>query len=107
MHLALSPALEAKLDAAEQPATESISMAAPAGSYTSKTLDLLLEVELPVAVSFGRSELPLKDVLKTHHWLDCGIEPLRRGACRDHRQQLRHRTRRGGCVGRQLRRADH
>jgi flagellar motor switch protein FliN/FliY len=30
----------------------------------SRTLDLLLEVELPVSVSFGRSELPLKDVVK-------------------------------------------
>jgi flagellar motor switch protein FliN/FliY len=30
----------------------------------SKTLDLLLEVELPVSISFGRTELPLKDVLK-------------------------------------------
>lgn len=30
----------------------------------SKTLDLLMEVELPVAVSFGRAVLPLKDVLK-------------------------------------------
>lgn len=30
----------------------------------SKTLDLLLEVELPVSVSFGRAEVPLKDVLK-------------------------------------------
>ena len=30
----------------------------------SKTLDLLLDVELPVSVSFGRAELPLKDVLK-------------------------------------------
>lgn len=30
----------------------------------SRTLDLLLEVELPVSVSFGRSQLPLKDVLK-------------------------------------------
>jgi flagellar motor switch protein FliN/FliY len=29
-----------------------------------KTLDLLLEVELPVSVSFGRAQLPLKDVLK-------------------------------------------
>jgi len=29
-----------------------------------KTLDLLMEVELPVSVSFGRSQLPLKDVLK-------------------------------------------
>lgn len=30
----------------------------------SKTLDLLLEVEMPVSISFGRAELPLKDVLK-------------------------------------------
>jgi flagellar motor switch protein FliN/FliY len=27
-------------------------------------LDLLLEVELPVVVTFGRTQLPLKDVLK-------------------------------------------
>jgi flagellar motor switch protein FliN len=30
----------------------------------SRTLDLLLDVELPVSISFGRAELPLKDVLK-------------------------------------------
>jgi len=30
----------------------------------SRTLDLLMEVELPVSVSFGRAELPLRDVLK-------------------------------------------
>jgi len=30
----------------------------------SKTLDLLLEVELPVSVSFGRTQLRLKDVIK-------------------------------------------
>lgn len=30
----------------------------------SRTLELLLEVELPVSVSFGRAQLPLKDVLK-------------------------------------------
>lgn len=29
-----------------------------------KTLDLLLDVELPVSVSFGRAQLPLKEVLK-------------------------------------------
>lgn len=29
----------------------------------SRTLDLLLEVELPVSVSFGRAHLPLKDVM--------------------------------------------
>jgi flagellar motor switch protein FliN/FliY len=28
------------------------------------TLDLLLDVELPVSISFGRTELPMKDVLK-------------------------------------------
>lgn len=33
-------------------------------SQGAKTLDLLMEVELPVSVSFGRAELPLKDVLK-------------------------------------------
>ena len=30
----------------------------------SKTLDLLLDVELPVSVSFGRAQLALKDVIK-------------------------------------------
>jgi flagellar motor switch protein FliN/FliY len=35
----------------------------PHGSR-SRTMDLLLEVELPVSVSFGRAHLPLKDVLK-------------------------------------------
>jgi flagellar motor switch protein FliN/FliY len=36
----------------------------PAASGKSKTYDLLLEVELPVSVSFGRAQMPLKDVLK-------------------------------------------
>ncbi len=31
---------------------------------TSKTFDLLLDVELPVSVSFGRAQVPLKDVIK-------------------------------------------
>jgi flagellar motor switch protein FliN len=30
----------------------------------SKTFDLLLEVELPVSISFGRAQVPLKNVLK-------------------------------------------
>lgn len=30
----------------------------------SKTFDLLMDVELPVSVSFGRARVPLKDVLK-------------------------------------------
>jgi flagellar motor switch protein FliN len=37
---------------------------APFTPHTSKTLDLLLDVELPVSVSFGRAELQLKDILK-------------------------------------------
>jgi len=35
-----------------------------AGSDGSWNIDLLLDVELPVSVSFGQSEMPLKDVLK-------------------------------------------
>ena len=30
----------------------------------SKTFDLLLDVELPVSVSFGRAQVPLKDLIK-------------------------------------------
>ena len=36
----------------------------PTSVTNSRTLELLLEVELPVSVSFGRAQLPLKDVLK-------------------------------------------
>jgi flagellar motor switch protein FliN/FliY len=31
---------------------------------SSRTMDLLLEVELPVSISFGKTSLPLRDVLK-------------------------------------------
>jgi flagellar motor switch protein FliN len=34
------------------------------GPVKSKTFELLLDVELPVSVSFGRAQVPLKDVLK-------------------------------------------
>jgi flagellar motor switch protein FliN/FliY len=40
---------------------------APAGGTghpESRTLDLLLDVELPISVSFGRAHLPLKEVMK-------------------------------------------
>lgn len=33
-------------------------------SPAARSLDLLLDVELPVSVSFGRAQLPLKDVIK-------------------------------------------
>jgi len=36
----------------------------PAQRLEPRTMDLLLDVELPVSVSFGRAELPLKDVIK-------------------------------------------
>jgi flagellar motor switch protein FliN/FliY len=35
-----------------------------AGPVNSRTFELLLDVELPVSVSFGRAQVPLKDVLK-------------------------------------------
>jgi flagellar motor switch protein FliN/FliY len=40
--------------------------AKPSASETgiSNSIDLLLDVELPVSVSFGRAQLPLKDVIK-------------------------------------------
>jgi flagellar motor switch protein FliN len=34
------------------------------GAGGSVNMDLLLDVELPVSVSFGYSEMPLKDILK-------------------------------------------
>ena len=34
------------------------------GSRNSKTLDLLLEVELPIGVSFGRTQMRVKDAMK-------------------------------------------
>jgi len=44
------------------PAFTSAPAAAP--HQDSKTLDLLLDVELPISVSFGRAHLPLKEVMK-------------------------------------------
>jgi flagellar motor switch protein FliN len=42
------------------------SVAAPQATpvLNTKNLDLLLDVEMPVSVSFGRAQLPLKDVIK-------------------------------------------
>jgi len=36
----------------------------PGGPVKSRTMELLLDVELPVRISFGKAQLPLKDVLK-------------------------------------------
>ncbi len=45
--------------AAPQPPDQSISK-----PPSPKSMDILLDVELPVSVSFGRTQLPLKDVIK-------------------------------------------
>jgi len=49
--------------AAKEPADEAQEAAGDAAG-ASKTFDLLLDVEMPVSVSFGRAKVPLKDVLK-------------------------------------------
>jgi flagellar motor switch protein FliN/FliY len=46
---------------ASEPSNVKAAVAAASGS---KTLDLLMDVELPLSVSFGRAKLPLKDVIK-------------------------------------------
>jgi flagellar motor switch protein FliN/FliY len=70
LHVALSRQL---LDAASSPAAphsepeETAVVAAdprPAPPARSRTMDLLLDIELPVCISFGRTQLPMKDVLK-------------------------------------------
>lgn len=68
LRVVISPALEA---AAEQWLSGSQPASSPAPSPPPgpneppyKTLDLLKDVELPVSVSFGRTHMPLQDVLK-------------------------------------------
>lgn len=46
------------------PIPEEAEPRAPVSETDAKTFDLLLDVELPVSVSFGRAHVPLKDVLK-------------------------------------------
>ena len=41
-----------------------VDLAVTSGALTSRTFDLLLDVELPVSVSFGRAQVQLKDVFK-------------------------------------------
>lgn len=45
-------------------ASDSAAAPQPPQSMNTKNLDLLLDVEMPVSVSFGRAQLPLKDVVK-------------------------------------------
>jgi flagellar motor switch protein FliN/FliY len=74
LRLHIAPAVVASMTPVEAPPEEAaaapptVPVHHPAahrpGGGTANTLDLLMEVELPVSVSFGRADLPLKDVLK-------------------------------------------
>jgi flagellar motor switch protein FliN len=46
------------------PAPEPEMAAAPEATARSKTLELLMEIDLPISISFGRIQLPMRDVLK-------------------------------------------
>jgi flagellar motor switch protein FliN/FliY len=65
--LVLSPSLVAALTAIRPVAEpEAIVPDGPVESVAqpSRTMELLLDVELPVSISFGKTQLPLRDVLK-------------------------------------------
>ena len=59
-----APKGEGKKAKAAVASAGSSSEAQAATPSLSKSLDLLLDVELPVSVSFGRAQLPLKEVIK-------------------------------------------
>jgi flagellar motor switch protein FliN/FliY len=61
IYMAWSRALESALVQSKPDHTEETRPALP---ERSRTFDLLMEVELPVSVSFGRAQLPLREVLK-------------------------------------------
>jgi flagellar motor switch protein FliN len=66
VYLAMAPALVTALEPAPEP--EPVAVAAVEGRssqmVTSKTFDVLLDVSMPVSVSFGRTQMPIKEVLK-------------------------------------------
>jgi flagellar motor switch protein FliN len=49
---------------AKQSATAATAIAGGARTAGAWNIELLLDVELPISVSFGNTEMPLKDVLK-------------------------------------------
>ena len=67
---ALSPQITSLVASPEPEPAPAISAGLPADSepplppQCSRTMELLLEVDLPISISFGRTQLPLKDVLK-------------------------------------------
>jgi flagellar motor switch protein FliN/FliY len=64
--LALAPGLLASLDPPTEPEAVSVSTIDERPSYlsASKTFDVLLDVSMPLSVSFGRTQMPIKEVLK-------------------------------------------
>ena len=68
--LAFSPSLTALISTppSDEPETAGLAgpppAAEPAPPERSRTMDLLLDVDLPISISFGRTHLPMKDVLK-------------------------------------------
>jgi flagellar motor switch protein FliN/FliY len=59
----IEPARSAGAAAAPLP-QPAAAAAKPPGVAPSKTMDMLLDVDLPVSVSFGRTRTPIKDILK-------------------------------------------
>jgi len=57
-------AVAAEAAAGGAPQTLPVPVAEPLTEPNKKTLELLMEVEMPVSISFGRAQLPLRDVLK-------------------------------------------
>lgn len=68
---ALSPQMTAQIAAPPPEPVAAVEHNAPAAApidepspHRSRTMDLLLDVDLPISISFGRTHLPMKDVLK-------------------------------------------
>jgi len=59
-----SPPASSGASAPEPDAGAITAAPAPSAPAATKTMDVLLDVELPVSVSFGRTQLPIKEVLK-------------------------------------------
>src|SRR5205085_8922004 len=62
--LAAPPPLQAAQPAETTGPAEPAPVQADPQGAVSPTMDLLMDVELPVSISFGKTHLPMKDVLK-------------------------------------------
>jgi flagellar motor switch protein FliN/FliY len=66
VYLAMAPALVTALDPPPEPEPVAVAAVEDRSSQmvTSKTFEVLLDVSMPVSVSFGRTQMPIKEVLK-------------------------------------------